>query len=130
MHRSSVQLHMQVRSKKKKNNNAAKPVPREEKPLPAFRAANVKDDPQGRPTLLFDLNGVLIQAKRGTNPEHDPVHVPGQLPPFFPRPGLVHLLSLRPFFRLGLYTSASAKTCSTRAASIMDHLRSDPLVKV
>ena len=76
------------------------------------------------------MNGVLIQAKKGTNPEDDPVHVPGQLPPFVPRPGLKHLLSLRPFFRLGVYTSASAPTSRKRLASISHSLASDDIVQV
>lgn len=88
------------------------------------------EDPQGRPTLLFDLNGVLIQAKRGSNPADEPEFVPGKLPPFVPRPGLVHLLSLRPFFRLGLYTSASETTARNRLVSITKALASTEVVQV
>lgn len=87
-------------------------------------------DTHGRPTILFDLNGVLIQARRGSNPADDPAHIPGRLHGFVPRPGLKHLLSLRPFFRLGLYTSATHSTSCQRLQSITETLASDQILQV
>eukprot|EP00892_Ulva_mutabilis_P011178 jgi/Ulvmu1/8432/UM043_0010.1 len=81
------------------------------------------DDYDGRkPTILFDLNGVLLQnrvfieekAKQGI-----PVH---------PRPGLRHLASLYPHFRVGLYTSARHGSVELRVRNIWEHLGSDPTV--
>lgn len=88
------------------------------------RHESVSEDNHGRPTVLFDLNGVLIQARQASE-RH-----PGRLHPFVPRSGLEHLLSLRPFFRIGLYTSATEPTLRSRVATIIDTLESRPVVKV
>ena len=80
-----------------------------------------------RTTVLFDLNGVLIRIKH----EHERQSRQGWLPhPFDPRPGLKHLVSLWPQFRLGLFTSVTQQTVERRLAEIEAYLWGDPLFAV
>jgi hypothetical protein len=87
---------------------------------------SVHPEPSGKVTLLFDLNGVLIQSKcRGK----DGRGYVG-LQPFVPRPGVEHLVSLLPHFRLGLFTSASFKTVSARIDQIQECIFGNPILAV
>jgi hypothetical protein len=74
-----------------------------------------------RITILFDLNGVLIRAKSERERQR------ASLQPYEARPGLEHLLSLRPHFRLGLFTSATTATANKRLRDIDATLWSDPI---
>jgi hypothetical protein len=74
-----------------------------------------------RITIVFDLNGVLIRAKA------DAERAAGVPHPFDPRPGLRHLLSLWPHFRLALFTSATAATVQRRLADLDALLWADQL---
>ena len=60
---------------------------------------------------MFDLNGVLIRAKSEADRQRKGLHT------FAPRPGLRHLLSLWPHFRLGVFTSATEATVIKRLAT-------------
>lgn len=76
----------------------------------------------GTITLLFDLNGMLVQLPKENQT--------AEKTPFRPRPGFQHVLSLLPHFRLGLYTSCFSRTMNTRAAKMLEWLRSQPELKV
>lgn len=68
---------------------------------------SVGDD--GRILLLFDLNGVLVVKTRRAG-------VPGGT--LTVRPGIGHLVSLLPHFRLGVYTSATRPTAQRAIAAV------------
>jgi hypothetical protein len=78
-----------------------------------------------RITILFDLNGVLIRAKSA---ELEAKGV--RQHPFEARRGVKHLLSLWPQFRLGLFTSATAKTAQNRLNLLDALLWADPKTSV
>ncbi|GAB4814301.1 hypothetical protein N2152v2_001347 [Parachlorella kessleri] len=65
----------------------------------------------GLPLVLFDLNGVLMQHRfNGTSHQHDL------------RPGVHHLLRLLPYFRLGVYTSATRGTVQRALTKLAGNL--------
>jgi hypothetical protein len=86
------------------------------------RTLQVPLDPEGRVTVLFDLNGVLIRAK---DRSMSGPYTAGILHPLDVRPGIEHLLSLLPHVRLGVYTSATLPTVQKRLAGLEDALWGD-----
>jgi hypothetical protein len=91
--------------------------------LQASPAAAPNQD--SRITILFDLNGVLIRAKSAE------LEAKGVWQhPFEARRGVKHLLSLWPQFRLGLFTSATAKTAQNRLNLLDALLWADPKTSV
>ena len=84
--------------------------------------ARVPLDAADRVTILFDLNGCLIQTKMrsAAGAGYAGMHA------FAARPGLHHLVSLLSHFRLGIFTSAAVKTVAARVQEIEALLWSDP----
>lgn len=78
-----------------------------------------------RPTILFDLNGVLLQSRVFIEEKKSKNGIP-----VFARPGLRHLASLYPYFRIGLYTSARVFSVQPRVQAIWNVLCKDQPVKV
>lgn len=85
-----------------------------------------------RPTILFDLNGVLIQPR--TFHEEKQAQQQGKIRQgellCYPRPGLRHLVSLCQYFRIGLYTSARMASVVPRAAEVWERMSTEETVKV
>jgi hypothetical protein len=93
---------------------------REDEALP------ISPGPPGAITLLFDLNGMLIQSR---GEEHRNAARPAAAP-FEPRPGLKHVLPLLARFRVGLYTSSTTRTVKKRITALVAWLREQAELKV
>lgn len=85
-----------------------------------------------RPTILFDLNGVLIQPRIFVEEKMALAQgkkAAGEMS-CCPRPGLRHLASLCPYFRIGLYTSARFASVQPRADELWQYMSAESSIKV
>lgn len=77
-------------------------------------------DPANRPTLLFDLNGVLL-----ANPPRGAAAAAGRRGPPVLRPGMGALARLTPAFRLGVYSSATAHAVRRAMVAVVAAVKAD-----
>lgn len=75
------------------------------------------DTADPRPILLFELSGVLCNSTKDRVASVTKAHLP--------RPGVAQLARLMPHFRLGVYTTSTARTVATALAVVASAVRGE-----